>query len=566
MILDLVKCQMGSKEKYSTFYKNLFAFSQSESISVRQLWWLWLCVAIIIFLIQAYAVGSLPSIQQDEAQITDYGRLALDPYSDWSINWLLKDGKPLLLWSYLGPLLAEVGYRVIGAEGVGPRIVALFGGLVAATMALGWLTSRKVPLVAASLLSLAFLMDPLFVLSQRLARVDSWVIASCLASCWMLRIAVTKQKTYPWVMVAGGVAVTSLFIWPSALFLFPLISLELLHLIWLKRVIENNWRKTLLLGFTFVGGGVFFLVILLIPIWKNLFLFWEDVAKMITLNTKSSTSSQEKLFALFDLQHWLKLIKVLVKTFTPIFPMVALLSLFYRQKKELVFVVLLTLVLMFATLVYEFRVLYLLPYFMVMSGTIFTKIHEGAVKSFKINLGIATLFALIFWSAGISLFVRSYLAVQENGQTRTSLYQAARMSIGPGKHKVFLAFTYEMYFSGRSLGWELYTPYLLFSYDKQGNWKREHDFYPRDRFVELLTKMDYAIFPLSMVNEDISVQLDQGGLQRLGVLKVGYRDKKTNQLKLNDHKWNMFMWFLLGKRDYGPYLLYGRRGVALAFR
>ena len=150
--------------------------------NAKKVWYIWIIFAIGMCLIEASTLDVLPSLMQDEAQITDYGRLALDPLSRWSVTWWVSGDKPLLLWSYLGPLFAEFGYQIGGPSGVGPRIMALIGGLTAAIMALGWLLERKVPTVIAGLLALAFLLDPLFTLSQRMARTDSWVMTFYLAS------------------------------------------------------------------------------------------------------------------------------------------------------------------------------------------------------------------------------------------------------------------------------------------------------------------------------------------------------------------------------------------------
>src|SRR4051812_23086235 len=119
------------------------------NISISRVWWAWIIILAVTFLIQVSTIDVMPSLQKDEIQIADYGRLTLDPSSDWSVNWLVAEGKPILLWSYLGPLLSETSYQLFGNSGLGPRIVALLGGLLAATMALGWLMARRVPLYAA---------------------------------------------------------------------------------------------------------------------------------------------------------------------------------------------------------------------------------------------------------------------------------------------------------------------------------------------------------------------------------------------------------------------------------
>ncbi|MDB5019794.1 MAG: hypothetical protein JWQ28_921, partial [Pedobacter sp.] len=219
-----------------TQYKRRAAdlFNPNKAMNIKRLWYIWLVLAIIMFFLQVITIDILPSLMQDEAQITDYGRLALDPFSRWSVTWWVAGEKPLFLWSYLGPVFAEFGYQIGGASGVGPRIIGLLGGLAASSMALGWLLERKTPPAIAGLLALGFLLDPLFTLSQRMARSDSWVMAFCLASCWLLCYSSPKRGAFKvtLVVLSGVFAAVSAFVWPSAVFLYPLISLELFRSIY----------------------------------------------------------------------------------------------------------------------------------------------------------------------------------------------------------------------------------------------------------------------------------------------------------------------------------------------
>src|SRR5688572_18491007 len=96
----------------------------------------WLLILFLAFLLQSLTISYLPSIGQDEVQITDYGRLSVYPSSNWSMTWMIGDEKPLLLWSYLGPLISEVAFHIGGPSGTSTRIASLIGGLAAASMAL----------------------------------------------------------------------------------------------------------------------------------------------------------------------------------------------------------------------------------------------------------------------------------------------------------------------------------------------------------------------------------------------------------------------------------------------
>lgn len=560
--MNFLEAKMNTEVRLEKVPNGFTLKSRSESNDIRQLWCIWLFIALVIFMVQSLTADVLPDIRQDEAQITDYGRLVLHPTSKWSVNWLLEERKPLILWSYLGPLISEAGYQIVGYYGVGPRIVALLGGLVAATMIFGWLLARSVPLYAAFFLSLAFLLDPLFVLAQRMARVDAWVMALCLGCCWILRTTTWRKNNFFQVASAGGLAVTAMFIWPSAFFLYPLIIMELAQLIRFRKAHNNLLNETLKVSVCFIAGGACFLFLLLIPVWSSLFIISEDISKMVSLNTKSSLPLQERLLGLFNHNHWFKLVKAMVKTFSPVIPLCALISLFYRQKIELLLVTLFAMALIFATLVYEFRVLYLLPYFFAMTGTIFQRINERQLSPLKVRFGVGGLCALVLWSVGVSLFARTYFAMAEDKQQRSNLYKAVSSSIGSGKHKVFLGFTYELYYSGRSLGWELYTPYLIYSYDEKGNWIRKNDYLPEQEFRELLSKMDFAIFPQGAVSTDLASNLMQSGLRYRSVISVNSPHTMADVSKVQNRYLTILTMFLRGKKDYGPYLLYERQELS----
>jgi len=308
--------------------------SKSQVITVdkvtfygKRLWVLWALIIGITLVVQLSTVNVLPAIQKDEVQITDYGRLALNPESDWSATWLLANNKPLYIWSYVGPLIAETGYRLGDGSGTSTRIASLIGGLFAATMAFGWLLSRKVSPYFALLLSTAFLLDPLFVLTQALGRVDSWVIAVCLSSCWLLRketLTASNKIPIAVIICAGAFAAVAAFIWPSSIFLYPLILYEFFCLMRIKARDGLALNKILLSVFYFTISGIVTAILLLIPVWNYLHLFFNDMQNVVAQNVQSSKSIPDRALALFDLQLWLKMVKAFGKTLSPFIPLIGL--------------------------------------------------------------------------------------------------------------------------------------------------------------------------------------------------------------------------------------------------
>jgi hypothetical protein len=550
------------KQIYLNRFSTRKAALLTVSSTLAHLSWKWWVFAIVVsFVIQFLSLNVILLFYKDQAQIVDYGRLAFNPNSNWSVNWRVAEGKPLLLWSYLGPLIAEVSYQLSGLSSIGPRFTALIGGITASTVAFGWLLVRKVPIYAAFGLSLAFMLDPLFLLSQHIGRMDSWVMTFCLASCWILHKASYEEDIHlnKWrFMAAGSFAGISTLIWPSAIFLFPLILFELIQF---KIITTYNWKNLSVKVFYFSVGGVLTLVLLLIPVWESLVVLFGDLTTMVSQNVDSSKSVQNRIFALLDYRLWLKLVKAYVKTFTPVLPLIALLIILIRRDRGFIIVTLSAVAMIFGSLVYEHRALYLLPYFLVISSSAFIHSGKRPLKLFYRKLANIALVILVVWVIGVSLIVRTSLSIMDTTKTdRKTTYKRVASSIGSGDYKVFMGFTYELYFVGRSLGWKLYTPYVQYRYDNAGNWISENDYGPEDKFIELLTQVDYAIFPLGSVNDGLAKQLLDSGLQYSYVIGADsdvVADKGTQRQRWT-HK-DIFLWYLKGDIQHGPYIYYARK-------
>lgn len=517
--------------------------------------WTWSVIVLIAVAIQALTVDILPSLQQDDALITDYGRLTLDPASDWGVTWLVAHNKPLLLWTYIGPLIAEVSYQLGGPSGTGTRIMALIGGAVAATIALLWLRSRNIPVFAAMGLAAALLLDPLFTYSQRMARVDSWVVAFCLASCYLIRRSARTDasKGNMYRLAAGACAGLASLTWPSALLLFPLIGLELLSLVPLAR---RNSRRIGVIICWFSAGAILALILLLLPVQRNIEILLGDLSTMVTQNVSSSRTFMEQLTAILDPARWLKSAKTFGKLLAPFLPMLALSGAIYRRDRGLILVAAGTLMLIFSTLVYEFRLLYLLPYCIALAGGLFLPGPRTARRTLAAKTALA---ATVLWAGCVTLGLRSLLAYDKDQvNSRERILQAATSSIGPGEHKVFLGFTFELYYTGRSLGWKIYTPYVYFNYDTPGAWTREMEYEPRDRFLKLLSGMDYAVFHQSKLTPDLNKQLGQAGLQYDRTVVVNEEFRHPVYSEPESRTRSVILWFLRGEPSYGPYVLYHR--------
>lgn len=536
-------------------YVKFTHFKKAEAI-----WLWWFLVLLLILFLQLMTLDVLPHIQQDEVQITDYGRLALNPLSEWSVTWLVEEGKPLFLWSYVGPLIAELSFQIGGTSGLGPRIASLTGGIFAASMVFGWLISRKVPVYAAFGLGIAFLLDPLFVLSQRMGRVDAWVMGFCLASCWILRLAKDRKRYQEiWLLTgAGALAAVAAFIWPSAIFLYPLVILELVGVA--NKSDITNKTKYLRKKIIFFGlGGFITGILLLLPIRNHILTIFSDMGSMVSRNVDASKSIEDQLLALFEYQHWVKLSKVYIKTLSPIFPILALMAIIIKREKGLILGMVVSMAIIFASLVYEFRALYLLPYFSALIGGLFIQNSTAHGKIWEKHFSKLFLGFLVLWSISISLVTRTVMGFESKTELdRNKIYNFASSSVGEGEHKVFLNYTYELYFAGRSLGWKIYTPYIQFSMDQEGNWIRSTSYEEDPAFTELLRQMDFAIFSEGSVNNILQQQLTSAGLHLFFTPNL-IEEERSRPLLENNRNKEIVLFFLRGKDTYGSYVLYGRK-------
>lgn len=539
-------------------YKNL--------TSQKKFWLLWLLALILIFLIQVSTLDVLPSVQKDEIQIADYGRMFLNPDTDWSANWIVAKEKPIFISSYLGPLISELSYRIGSTTGLGPRIASLMGGLLAATFALKWLLARGLSQYTAFYLSLSLLLDPLFVLSQRMARMDSWAIAFCIASCWLIRSNQTNTKKIRFA-TAGGCAVVALFIWPSALFLYPLITYEFIQTTLFLNTPKRNFRIFSVYGFWLILGGVVTTALLIIPMIPQFKLVFGDAYNIVISNVDSSRSASRRIFDFFSTQYWLKLIKAFTKTLSLVLPLLAIIGAITKREKGLIFVTFVAIAMIFASLVYELRLLYMLPYLLVLASGFFQQDVFNRNTHLSYVIKKTALITLVIWAVATSLFIRSVMGFKgKDERDRNRIQAATTTTIGAGNYNVFLGFTYELYYAARSLGWKIYIPYGQLEYDDKGNWI-DKGYAPEDEFIKLFSKMDYAIFYQSAITPSLKNELTEAGLQynkNFFISNVSTVQKE--QEKKNNRNMDILLFYLRGQEEYGPYVLYSRTKKSIALK
>jgi hypothetical protein len=436
----------------------------------KRTWWIWLAICLSVAVVHLLTLEFDPIILQDEVQILDSGRTVWEPSSDWALSWNVQKSFPVLTWSFIGSGLQDLAYRLSAPSLLGPRLMSMLAGIAAATCLLGWLLARCTPRTAAVVISLIFLLDPIFSNIYRRGRIDGWAIAACLAACWLLCLSSERKKNGQAVRIpvffAGVLTGVSPFLWATAPMLFPLVLLELFYL--LKVEIGQsgskfmNWATSSML--LFIIGGLLLGLIVLAPILLHWEHYWPAMITMVDIQKHAAVIQNSTFDLLF--------------VYDPLMVIAVVASFFIRRELGLFVMLIIAYFIMIRTMVYLPRVLYLLPYFMLMIAGATTTV-KGLVYAprRKILMGVVVGLLLI-WNAGSLFLVRTYVATEKlPGNDSTQIYNAFRDAVGLGPHRVLLE-EWEGYYAARQLGWKIY---------------RAGSPIPRNGYVEFIKSMDYVV-------------------------------------------------------------------------
>src|SRR5438045_3633725 len=111
--------------------------AETRTWDSRLFWGKWLLIMVLVTMLFSLTLTVAPFVHMDELVIVDLGRIMLHPQTDWSIAWIAERNQPAFFIFYLGPVLQEISYQLLGQYG--PRIIALLGALLAATIVVKWL-------------------------------------------------------------------------------------------------------------------------------------------------------------------------------------------------------------------------------------------------------------------------------------------------------------------------------------------------------------------------------------------------------------------------------------------
>jgi len=498
----------------------------------------WLVVVLVITLIHLSTIRTAPYLHLDEFMIIDLGRTILNPHTNWSIAWMTSMNQPVFIWFYLGAITQETIYQYAGE--FGPRLFSLAGALVAAFTMFKWLLLRGTEQIPACILSIAFLSDPLFVQSFSMGRLDSWTMACCIAACAVLQNIrrINNQRTFHiHIWLAGAIVMIAFLIWPSAIFLIPLIFIELFQVASQRAQFPANVIK---ITAYFVLSILLTGLIMTLPISKILTSQLINILNSFATNTRSGTGPQ--LLSYYPLEQAKEAARII--KYTPVLFFLTLIASLGWLRKELIIGLCIAFLIMVFTVVYIHRIQYLLPYFFVIISEIYRR-REPAEKqsALKKSLKNTGLIALLSWGIGISVVGRALLANNNNSlRDRKLVYDAAASMIGTGNFTVFIPG--EFYYPGRILGWRMYKPYLA-----------QNEPLSYETFRKVLPYVNYVIWTGKSAPIGFQQELLRNGMSYKKSYQVtGHLKEKQESIFFT----RMRSFFSIQLRPYDTYTLYAR--------
>jgi hypothetical protein len=446
--------------------------NSSPEFGGRWLAGFWLLLLFVFLAVTLPNLTLWPTLFQDEMQIIDYGRVFLDPSTDWSMGWLVHESAPMTSMAYVGMTLQELAYLLGSPSHFGARYSSLLGAVLASSLLLGWLRARKTPIPFALLLALAFLLNPIFNESYRQGRVDSWALACFFAALWLTVEATNTlfgSRPEKWkLFAAGGFAGLSLFVWPTTLSLMPLLLVELLACAWAvtRTGVRSFTSHVIRTSLPLALGGTLVVLLLALPIVLDAGTYRRSLEYSVEVQ-KFAASIQRPLLDLYNV-------------YDPWLIPLALLSMLLPRNYGYNLAIGVALIMMYQTMVYPMRVLYLLPYLMAIMAGALTWVREGSPAPRRKTVFMLALSLMIGGNLWVSAWKRPHLAVsQAEARSPAQFDQRMQAAIGAGPYRV-LTTEWEIYYAARALGWKTY---YLFGKKKKDD----------EDFTDFLSRMDYAI-------------------------------------------------------------------------
>lgn len=370
----------------------------------------------------------------DEVHIVEMGRLILSG-NDADTILTNANGTVFAPLYYIGPCLQELLFRAFGP--LGPRLSPVFGLIATSFFFWNWLRktnfkNRHVPSLDSfdeTLLALTTLSAPLLIQSTRQVRVDTWVFACCFAILSLLNTANRDQSTWKFIS-AGALSALSLFIWPTAIVLFPL------YVVCGFRLTEER-RNVLRQIAIYCLGIIVFGGVLTIPILPRFIALFNAFDSYFGTTGRASFSMLN-LFVPFVKE-------TLRAPFLMCLATVGFGLWIHRRTYRRLFAFLFALGACILTSLHTFRFIYLTPFFLLMmvDTTIWLKSQCPHLTRYLL---------LIMVAYGFITGPLAY-AVMPHERLPTDLESQLIEIVGTGSKRVFTP-DYATYYLGRKLGWK----------------------------------------------------------------------------------------------------------------
>lgn len=413
-------------------------------------------LALVIFGIHAVTLVDYPPCWFDEIEIIEMGRFSLfDVHPDWSVNLIPTSAAaprvPQPYFHYLFAAIQEALYRLTGSFVAG-RLLAL-ASLPACALLLGkWLATKGFGTLTLLATSVLFLLDPNATICAHWYRPDLWTLSIALAAMILLSISRTDeplQRRFA-CLVAGVLSCTMLFVWITSMLLLPLITWEAVASI--RRFdgepLRNVIRRGLVDTAIFAAGGLLAAAVWLLPLYPHIPAIIRQYAEFSELGGGGNSID--------IVQHIIDFVKIALRSpcvwaFTGLG--IALTS---RKRTIHVLIFLGLCLLMLKTRVYHLRMIQLLPFLFLFAAD---AIDWGlGLKGKVLSRGTSVLLVL----AVVSYFSISVLALNfaalPSGNTFAALTERLEKALTPPNPNVYLYdMEHELYYSGRALGWQMYS-------------------------------------------------------------------------------------------------------------
>lgn len=222
---------------------------------------------------------------------------------------------------------------------------------------------------------------------------------------------------------------------------------------------------------------------------------------------------------------------------SPILPVLTIFSLVIYRDKVLILTSLLALFIILNSTVYVHRLIYILPYLIVLLSDIYSQLKpdNNNIKRVKVIF----LVLLLSYATSLSLIIRPIIGLgNASGRNLDILLDSAKNYIGQGQYKVWNS-TYHFYQAGRSLGWKLYHPF---------SFRGLEDEKAREKFLD---QLDYIIMSDSL-NNPLYPLIDNSQ----------FKLRESMKIKINNQENKGFIYkitkYLKSPTKYGSYNLYSK--------